>query len=568
MRMSKWTLAVAALALAPAAGGASAQDPVQEEPPAVTAEQRAAVDSLFAEYGPTTPGCAVAAVRDGRALLAQGYGMASLELGVPITPRTAFYAASVSKQFTAFAVALLAHDGRLSLGDDVRKWIPELPDLGRTITLDELLHHTSGLRDYFELLSLTGWPPDGPLTRAQFLDLVGRQRALNFAPGSRFMYSNTGYVLLALVVERASGEAFPRFAAERIFQPLGMTGTSFREDHRALVPNRANAYGPRSERGDGAWVLSEPGFDVAGDGGLYTTVQDLVRWSRNFYDHAVGGPEVAALVLTRGRLNGGAEIPYALGVTHGEYRGQRTVEHGGAYAGYRTYVLHLPDLRFDVVTLCNAATASPAALSRRVADVLVGERLGPRPATTLPARARAARLSPAQLARWAGGYWSEEAQSFRRFAVRDSTLAVSAGGDWVPLAPLAANRFAARVAPYAFTFSAPPEGDARVEEAELASDTVAYRRVPAWTPDSATLAAYVGAFHSDELDATVAITADGGALRLARRGAAPVRLEIAFEDTFVAPMGVLRFQRDGARRLAGFTFSAGRVKGLWFERGK
>src|SRR5688500_6600267 len=201
------------------------------------------IDTIFAAYdNRQSPGCAVSAVDGDRTLVLKGFGMASLEHDLPITSQSAFYAASVSKQFTAFSVALLAQQGKLSLDDDVRKWLAEVPNFGKTITVRHLIHHTSGLRDYFGLLGMTGWPGDGPLTEAQFLDLVGRQKALNFEPGGRHLYSNTGYVLLSILVKRVSGQSLREFADASIFKPLGMNSTTFRDDHAMLVKNRAFAY--------------------------------------------------------------------------------------------------------------------------------------------------------------------------------------------------------------------------------------------------------------------------------------------------------------------------------------
>src|SRR5687768_10205444 len=243
------------------------------------------IDSIFTAYTRSSPGCAVAVVDGARTVVAKGFGMASLEHDLPITPQSAFYAASVSKQFTAFSVALLAQQGKLSLDDDVRKWLPEIPNFGKTITVRHLLHHTSGLRDYFGLLGMTSWPSDGPITETQFLDLVSRQKALNFTPGDRHLYSNTGYVLLSILVKRVSGQSLRDFADASIFKPLGMNSSAFRDDHTLLVRNRALAY---ARGGDGAWHINVPGFDVVGDGGLYTTVEDLTRWARNFDDGTVG----------------------------------------------------------------------------------------------------------------------------------------------------------------------------------------------------------------------------------------------------------------------------------------
>src|SRR5688572_4122028 len=330
------------------------------------------VDSIFAAFdNRQSPGCAVTAIDGDRTLVLKGFGMASLEHDLPITPQSAFYAASVSKQFTAFAVALLAQQGKLSLDDDVRKWLPEVPNFGKTITVRHLIHHTSGLRDYFGLLGMTGWPNDGPVTEAQFLDLVSRQKALNFEPGTRHLYSNTGYVLLSILVKRVSGQSLRDYAEAAMFKPLGMNNSAFRDDHTRLVRNRALAY---SRGTDGTWRINVPGFDVVGDGGLYTTVEDLAKWGRNFGEWTIG-KDISNTIFTRGRLNGGDSIAYAFGLSRNVFRGQPTIEHGGAYGGYRAHLLRLPEQRFTVALLCNAANANPAGLAQRVAVALLGTRL-------------------------------------------------------------------------------------------------------------------------------------------------------------------------------------------------
>ena len=388
--------AVIALALVLAVSGTA---PLQAQ----SANPR--VDSIFASFDKRdAPGCAVSVVEGGRTVFAKGYGMASLEHDVPITPTSAFYAASVSKQFTAFAVAMLAQQGKLSLDDDVRKWLPEVPNFGKTITVRHLIHHTSGLRDYFGLLGMTGWPGDGPVTEARFLDLVSRQKALNFDPGARHLYSNTGYVLLSILVKRVSGQSLREFSDQAIFGPLGMSNSHFRDDHTMLVKNRAFAYSPRA----GGWQMNVPGFNVVGDGGLFTTVEDLAKWARNFDDHTVGGDELAARVLTRGRLTSGDSIPYAYGLAHNVFRGQPTIEHGGAYGGYRTNLLRFPAQHFAVAVLCNTSTANTPQLSQAVASVYLGDRLAPvtRPvASGASASTSVVRLTREQLSRYAGAYW-------------------------------------------------------------------------------------------------------------------------------------------------------------------
>ncbi len=519
------------------------------------------VDSIFAAFAKRdSPGCAVSVVDSGRTVFAKGYGMASLEHDVPITPSSAFYAASVSKQFTAFAVALLAQQGKLSLDDDIRKWIPEVPNFGKTITVRNLIHHTSGLRDYFGLLGMTGWPSDGPLTEARFLDLVSRQKALNFDPGARHLYSNTGYVLLSILVKRVSGQSLREYADQAIFGPLGMTNSHFRDSHTTLVKNRALAYSPTGN----TWEMDVPGFDVVGDGGLFTTVDDMAKWARNFDDHTVGGDELAARVLTRGRLTSGDSIPYAFGLSHGVYRGQPIIEHGGAYGGYRTQLLRFPAQHFAVVTLCNASTANTGQLSQSVADVYLGDRLAPVTAASAPASASTVRLSREQLARYAGMYWDGKNEVLRRIEVRDSILAI-AGAPFV-LVPVSETTFRVSGVSFTIAFVTKPDGSVVLEETGPNGDKATYRRMPVPKADARTLAEFAGDYVSDELDLTWRIEPRGGNLVIRRGGVPDITLQPAFAETFSSPFGVVRFVRSSGR-VTGLVVVAGRVTGFTFRRG-
>ena len=520
------------------------------------------VDSIFALFDKRdSPGCAVAVVDGGRTVFAKGYGMASLEHDLPITPTSAFYAASVSKQFTAFAVAMLAQQGKLSLDDDIRKWIREVPDFGKTITVRHLIHHTSGLRDYFGLLGMTGWPNDGPITEARFLDLVSRQKVLNFDPGARHLYSNTGYVLLSILVKRVSGKSLREFADEAMFGPLGMSNSHFRDDHTMLVKNRAFAYSPRA----GGWQMNVPGFDVVGDGGLFTTVEDLAKWARNFDDRTVGGDELTARVLTRGRLSSGDSIPYAYGLVHNVYRGQQTIEHGGAYGGYRTHLFRVPAQRFAVATLCNSSTANAAQLSQAVAGVYLGDRLAPvaaQAANASPTTAGTIRLSREQLTRYAGAYWDARTETMRRIEVRDTALAMT--GTPIVLLPVSETSF--RASAFSFTFTVDRDGSIAMEETAPNGDKFAYRRMPAPKIDAGALAEYAGDYISEELDVTWRIEQRDGGL-IVRRGAVPdITLQPVFLDAFNSPGGVVRFQRKSSGDVTGLVIGAGRVTGFVFRK--
>ena len=399
------------------------------------------IDSIFAPYASRqSPGCAVGVTRAGSLVFARGYGMADLEHDTPITPATRLYIASLSKQFTAMSIVLLAQDHRLSLDDSIRKWVPEVPSFGATITLRQLLHHTSGLRDYFTLLALSGWPSDGPFTEKAFLDLVARQKSLNFNPGDEFLYSNTGYALLSIVVHRASGETLRDFARERIFDRLGMWSTEFRDDHTQLIPQRALGYQPSGA----TYKISQPEFDVVGDGGVYSTVEDLAKWDANFRSGKVGGKSAIALLQAPGHLNDGQAIPYGFALTIGQFHGVKTIAHHGAYGGYRSTLLRFPDKDLSVITLCNTA-AAPSTLAEHVGAVLLGLIPQQQSATTLDlstlswtvgtsvtaADPTDTRRRSDQLAQLAGGYYSDELDLLVNLMVRDGLLVMhrQRGGD-------------------------------------------------------------------------------------------------------------------------------------------
>ncbi len=518
------------------------------------------IDSIFAPYdNRQSPGCAVSAIDGDRTLILKGFGMASLEHDLPITPQSAFYAASVSKQFTAFSVALLAQQGKLSLDDDVRKWLPEVPNFGKIITVRHLIHHTSGLRDYFGLLGMTSWPGDGPITEAQFLDLVSRQKALNFEPGARHLYSNTGYVLLSILVKRVSGQSLRDFAAAAVFKPLGMNNTAFRDDHTVLIRNRALAY----SQVRGEWRINVPGFDVVGDGGLYTTVEDLAKWARNFDDWTVG-KDIATTILTRGRLNNGDSIAYAFGLSRGRFRDRPTIEHGGAYGGYRAHLLRFPEQRFTVALLCNAGSINPASLAQRVARALMGDRLAtPSVALAPPLPEEGVHLTRAQITPFTGAYWDAKSESLRRIEARDTVLV--ALPSVVPLVALAPSRFRNLGGGATLLFSR-TNNALQLEESLPNGDRIVYQRMPAPRTDATTINSYFGEYYSDEIAFTWRVESKDGKLMLRVGARDPIALEPVFADAFLSPAGVLRFQRAAGGKVTGFVVSAGRVTGFRFER--
>ncbi|MDX1286002.1 MAG: serine hydrolase domain-containing protein, partial [Draconibacterium sp.] len=296
--------------------------------------QQLRIDSLFLKWSNNnSPGAAITIVKNGEIEYKAGYGLANLEYNIPVTPQTVFHIASVSKQFTAFAVLLLENEGKLSMDDDIRKHIPEVPDFGEKITLKHLVHHTSGMRDQWNLLAMAGWRLDDVITKEHILKLVAKQKDLNFKPGEKFMYCNTGFTLLAEVVERVSGQSFAEYTKENIFMPLKMNSTLFYDNHEKIVKNRAYSYkGFRNNP-----IKSVLSYANAGATSLFTTVEDISLWAANFEEPVVGNQQIFAKMEERAILNNGDTISYAYGQSIGKYKGLKTITHGGADAGYRTF---------------------------------------------------------------------------------------------------------------------------------------------------------------------------------------------------------------------------------------
>lgn len=527
------------------------------------------LDAVFAEYGrPGSPGCALGVYRDGRIVYAKGYGSANLELGTPLSSASVLDIGSTSKQFTAMSVLLLAADGKLRLDDDVRRYIPSLPAYGAPITIRHLMLHTSGLRDYTTLLALAGEPTENWTTDDDALDLIVRQRALNFPSGSQWQYSNSGYFLLSLVVKQVSGQSLPRFAQARIFEPLGMAHSHIHDDHAMVVPNRATGYAPSDSAGPFRIDMSD--FEQTGDGSVFTTVEDLVRWDENFYSGRVGGPAVLAQMITPGTLRDGTPLDYAAGLFVGKYRGLETVEHGGAWAGYRSQLLRFPTEHVSVTCLCNLGSANPDGLAQQVADVYLAQRLGPAEALGAvgTATADAPALSPDQLRAAVGAYRDPTLGSVARVVVDDGKPVLKYSGASLGLRPVSPTEFRledfdARLRVLPSRSGAPR----RIQLSGFGSGERTLEAIEPVRPTTAELAELAGEYFSPELQSTYRIALEHGALVLRARNLPPTALEPTIRDELEYPTYglTLRFTRRGGR-VNGIMLNAGRIQGLAFER--
>ncbi|MFN2399381.1 MAG: serine hydrolase domain-containing protein [Gemmatimonadaceae bacterium] len=533
------------------------------------------IDSVFARFDSShSPGCALGIIRAGRTVYARGYGMADLENATPITPRTVFDIGSTSKQFTAASIALLAADGRLSLDDDVRKYIPELPKYGKPITLRHLLQHTSGLRDYIGIMSLAGFRLADMTTDAEALDAITRQKALNFPPGSEHYYSNSGYLLASIVIERASGMSLAAFARKRIFEPLRMTSTLVRSRHALLIPRRATGYSPGDSSG---FVIDMSDWEQTGDGAVHTTVEDLAIWDQNYYTPTVGGQQLLERLLAPGHLDNGKALTYALGLFVDEYRGLRRVHHGGSWAGYRAELLRFPDQHVSVAVLCNLATASASGLAGQVATILLAEHLKPESKAEQRAQAaetgapppatREAAAAGAELARYTGLYFHQATSAFRRVAIDSGRLVLNISGTVLPLHALGGDRFQSTEHPVTIAFqTAKPGAPLRLIETIAEDSAVTYEPMPPAAINARGLAAYTGTYDSRELATAWTLTIRDSVLILQHRSQGDTRLEPAFADAFTAGPSLVRFTRGEGGRITGFSVSIGRARNIGFVR--
>ena len=456
-------LSTTAALLASAAWTLPAQSPAPRLSPAAVAT----IDSLFTPMSHAgSPGCAVGVYQDGAITFSRGYGFANLTHDVPITPATRFTVGSVSKQFTAASIALLVRSGKLSLDDDVRRYIPEMNVTPTPVRVRHLVHHTSGLRDFWELVGLAGVRYDDGYTSQDMLALAARQQGLNFPPGAEYRYSNTGYLALGVIVQRITGQSLRRFADSAIFQPLGMRETLFLDDHTEVVAGRALAYSPvggDSER----WKIDVWNNDIVGQGGIVTSLADLQKWDENFYTGKVGGREFLELMHQVEPLTSGTPNNYAFGITVGSYRGQRLVEHTGSTGGYRAALLRFPDQHTSFAMLCNRSTTNTTHLALHMADVVLRASLGAPAARgavageegNAPRKAGAPR--PQEHAAIAGRYTSPE--------LLGAVYEVGIGADGtvqltrpratpVPLAPLESVRSYVAGGLLTLTFDAPVKG--------------------------------------------------------------------------------------------------------------
>ena len=538
--------------------------------PAVAVAQppAAALDAVFAEWDrEDSPGCAAGALRRGEFVFRDAYGMANLDHRIPLTADSIFRMASVSKQFTVAATLVAEDQGLLSLEDPIRKHFPDLPGWADPVRVRHLVHHTSGIRDYLVVMSLRGFGDDAHYTDADVLAALGQLERLNFDPGTEYLYSNSGYWLLAELIPRVSGQTLRQFAAEHLLGPVGMNNSHFHDRYRELVPGRATGYRPRPEAEGGGFEVDATTLEMVGDGGLMTSVNELAHWERMFLDPAALGAELFARLLEPGRFRDGSVQDYAGGLVLGAYRGLATVSHGGSWVGFRTYALRFPEQAFAVFVLCNSASANPGEFSRRVADLFLEAEMAPPngdPETGV-----------AQSGVETGTFWEAASASLASIGrTEGGGLALIRNGGTLPVSVVEGELFVfagdARLRleprPDGFVLRQPGQRDFRYVRVEP------YRRDEG-RPALADMVELAGNYRCRELDVSYEVRFDARpGLTLVSGGG-----ERALEPVFVDPgesspvyawdRGTVRFLPEpGGGRARGFELSAGRARGFLFIR--
>jgi CubicO group peptidase (beta-lactamase class C family) len=522
------------------------------------------VDALFSRWNrPDSPGCVCAVMRNGTMLYARAYG-SDPDRNVPLTADSVFDLGSMAKQFTAASIALLIDEGAVALDDDVRQLVPQLSTYGVRITIDDLLHHESGLRDYTALTYLAGRRGSTSMTNADVLELLARQKALNFAPGERFLYSNSNYAVLAEIVQRLSGRALPRFAEERLFVPLEMASTGFRGQRR-VAP--VASYRQRDD-GSGyvAWV-DEGG--TYGDGSLFSNIRDLARWDENFYTGGVGGAALLDRLRTKGALSSGAPTDYGFGLQFAEYRGAPLEFHGGTTLGFRSELLRFPSQHFSVAVLCNTADADASGLAAKVADLYLEDVLDP-PGELAPSGLTAAIIDPRVFDAYAGEYSVPAGASsyvLKLLRVADKLYAQRPGIPPMEIVPVSATEFVVVGANGRLTFHREPDGSVRRLTLMQPSGPKEALRVVSPAVDPSPVDELIGDYASDELEVTWSLAMEGGRLVAYDPAGNRLELEARAGDRFALPGdGELVIERSDDGTARGFTVSLSRASNIEFIR--
>lgn len=534
-------------------------------------KERATIDSIFIDWNkPDEPGCALGIIKDNDLIYANGYGMADLEHDIDIDPSSVFYIGSVSKQFVTFCILLLEEQGRIDLDDEIQKYLPDFPEYESPLTVRNFIHHTSGVRDYLTLMSLKGRNYLDNIEVEEVYELIKRQKELNFKPGEQYLYSNSCYFMLAMIIEKVTDESLRSFADRNIFKPLGMENTLFYDDNTDLIKNRVFSYEKSNDKEGFNNLIMR--FDLVGSGGVYSTIEDLFLWDQNFYNNKLGkgGQEIIQKMHEEGLLNNGESSGYAFALINGTYKGLRTVSHGGSLAGYRAVLMRFPDQKFSVIILANRNDINPTALSYSVADVFLKDQYVSSPneesnkGSDLKLQDETVQYKLEQLT----GRYEAQPGTIIEVGIQNDSLHVLQLWNRAEYNLYRTDNN---------TFEIPNEASIQYNFSEFKNDyaqiltvlqngnEISAKRMSDIDLSKLNLSEYAGNYYSREIDATYRIFLKGDSLMVTIPNSSAKYLEITNFDEFISEGNLARFRRlDNA--VTGFELNAGRVQNLKFEK--
>jgi CubicO group peptidase (beta-lactamase class C family) len=526
------------------------------------------IDELFAAWDkPNSPGCALAVIKDGEIIYKRCYGMADLERNVPLNPASVFDIGSTGKQFTAMVIAILAKQGTLSLDNSIQKYIPEMPIYEQPVTIRHLIHHTSGIHDYLVLMYLSGMRSENFYYEDELLDLICRQKKLNFKPGDEFEYSNSGYFLLGVIAKRATGKSLPQLIKENILEPLGMQATNFNDDPKRIVKNRAIGY----SYNDGDGFYTEMSFNGGyGDGALLSTVEDLFLWDQNFYNNKLGGGgnELIQEVLMQGVLNSGEKLDYAFGLGISDYKGLRKIDHSGEWAGYTAELIRFSDQKFSVICLANLNSIDPGQLAQQVADLYLVDQFTEQEQFPSQKVTEFIELPTHQIDNIVGLYYNQKYGSILKLSTNEGKLAGEVFDLSFQLGAVSSTQFKAIETPFDIQMNFEeqhPESTSTINiKKALSNEPWLYQKIPMIPIDPSQFVDYLGDYLSDELNTLYKVLLDGEQLCL-KRGYSPTEaLQPITRDLFIVGDMHFQFERNEQDRVYAFRLRVDQIKDIRF----
>jgi len=526
------------------------------------------IDSLFIKWNnESSPGCAIGIVRNDSLIYAKGYGMANLEYSVPNAPETIFHMASISKQFTAYSIVLLARQGKLNLHDDIHKYLAWFPDLKEKITIRNLLNHTSGIRDQWQLLAISGTRLDDVIKQDHIIKILSNQKALNFKPGELYNYSNSGFTMLAEIVKSVTGQSLRKFTDSAIFKPLGMSNTHFHDDYTEIVKNRSYSYDRTDSNHFANSILS---YSNVGATSLFTNINDMSKWIMNFYDHKVGDQKDIDQLTEKGKLNSGKELTYALGIVSDTYKGWRQFSHGGGDAGYRTFITVFPDLKMGFIVFSNVGDFDAGGKAYEIADLFIKDTMQKKSEALKDKKDSTAAILKDTIAvqKFLGNYISEDGLQ-ASFDIKQGKLYNHVYGQTFLLVKEQKDTFS--------IFNMP---DIKIIFSVKGTDTNAVAITPDQTyhlkkfikdtsqPDQL-LKTYVGTYYCPELDCKYGIKLKNHHLVLTNDKYDDAELTLIGTDHLISDywwMNHLMILRNDKNQIKGFEVNSGRIMHLLFNK--